>query len=83
MSVNNKTSDLDILPPKLIKESVELFLPFLHKLVGKIIEEQEYPKYLKRTITKPIYKGNGLYPNDLNKYRPISSMSFISKIVDR
>ena len=37
----------------------------------------------KKAIVRPLLKKQTLHPNDLNSYRPISNLSFASKIVEK
>ena len=41
------------------------------------------PVSQKRAVTRPILKKPSLDPLDLNSYRPISNLSFVSKMVER
>ncbi len=41
------------------------------------------PSSLKTASITPILKKTGVDPNDLNNYRPISNLPFISKILER
>ena len=47
------------------------------------ISEGVFPSMLKHAIVKPRLKKSTLNPEDLNSYRPISNLSFASKVLER
>jgi hypothetical protein len=46
-------------------------------------EQSTLPLDSKRAIVRPLLKKSSLDPNDPNSYRPISNLSFVSKIVEK
>ena len=40
-------------------------------------------KQLKSALVKPLLKKSNIDPNDLKNYRPISNLSFLSKLIER
>ena len=51
------------------------------EITNKSLEHSEFPKSEKLACIKPGYKGKG-DKNSLNSYRPISNLSFLSKIIE-
>ena len=51
------------------------------EITNKSLEFSEFPKSEKLACIKPAYKGKG-DKNSLNSYRPISNLSFLSKIIE-
>ena len=49
-------------------------------IINKSLEQSEFPKSEKLACIKPRYKGKG-DKNSLNSYRPISNLSFLSKMM--
>ena len=41
------------------------------------------PKVIKHAVVTPLLKKSGLDPDSLSNYRPISNLSFISKLLER
>ena len=41
------------------------------------------PQILKHAIVRPLKKKKGLDKNCLNNYRPVSNLSFLSKIIEK
>lgn len=83
MSSPNKTSMLDILPTSILKKYVDLFLPFLTKLINLCLSNGVFPSNFKHAVIIPLLKKPGQDINSLNNYRPVSNLSFISKLIER
>ena len=52
-------------------------------MVNATFQEGVFPANLKATIVQPRLKKPTLNPDDKNSYRPISNLSFLSKLVER
>ena len=50
-------------------------------ITNKSLEHSEFPKSEKLACIKPAYKGKG-EKNSMNSYRPISNLSFLSKVIE-
>src|SRR5688572_26390708 len=60
-----------------------IFAPIFALLVNVSIIQATLPTKHKRAIIPPRVKKQGLDPTDPASYRPISNLSFISKLVER
>ena len=58
-------------------------LPFLTKLCNATILEGGLPESQRTAIVVPRLKGTGLDPADVKSHRPISNLSFMSKVIER
>jgi exonuclease III len=76
-----KHSSLDPLPTWLVKECLDELLPILTKIVNTSLELGIMPDHYKHAIIKPLLKKAGLELNP-NNYRPISNLTFISKVIE-
>ena len=76
-----KHSDLDPLPTWLVKECLDILLPIITEIVNTSLNLGVMPQRYKHAIIKPLLKKNGLELKPQN-YRPISNLSFISKIIE-
>src|SRR5258706_580577 len=47
------------------------------------LQHMKLPERSKRAIVRPLLKKRTLDPNDLSSYRPISNLSFVSKVVEK
>ena len=52
-------------------------------MVNKSFETGVFPENLKHAIVRPILKKPSLDPFELKSYRPISNLSFTSKLIER
>ena len=82
-SAPSKSCELDPAPTFLIKESLDILLPFLTRLCNVSLHEGRLPPSQTTAIVTPGLKKHGLDPADMKNYRPISNLSFMSKIVER
>ena len=77
-----KSCLLDPWPTFLVKECLDILLPSVTKLVNCSLTEGAVPGGLKKAIVSPLIKKCSLPPDELKNYRPISGLSFISKLVE-
>ena len=52
-----------------------------HKIVNMSLEQAVFPRSEKSAYVKPVFKGKGDHQT-LDSYRPISNLSFLSKIIE-
>ena len=78
-----KSHMLDPLPTFLIKECIDILLPSITKLVNCLLWEGLVPDGFKKAVVIPLIKKASLPVGDLKNYRPVSGLSFISKLVER
>ena len=72
----------DILPPHLMKKHIEILLPHLVKLVNLSLSTASCDGIKEAHIT-PILKALSLDFEVFKNYRPVSILSFISKLTER
>jgi len=77
------TCSLDYLPTDIFKKYLHLFLPFLTELINISLSSGCFPSEFKHAIIRPRLKKESLDKNDITNYRPVSNLSFISKVVER
>lgn len=75
------TCDLDPIPSKLIHTHASA--PSITKIINKILSSSEFPSSMKNALVKPLLKKPNLDQNVLKNYRPISNLSFLSKLVEK
>ena len=81
-SAPNKSCIFDHIPAPLVKSSLPILAPILTKIVNGSLYTGHFPSPWKRTIILPKLKRPNLDPIFSN-YRPLSNLSFISKITER
>ena len=57
-------------------------LQVILNIVNLSIVKGVFPKSEKLAIVKPVLKSRNLDPQSLNSYRPVSNLSFLSKIIE-
>ena len=72
----------DPIPTTLMNNQMYTLLPTLTRIVNFSLSSGEFSKLLKQSAVKPLLKKPGL---DLvrSNYRPVSSIPFLSKIVEK
>ena len=81
-SLSTKSCELDCLPTYLLKEILMSILPLLTKIINVSLEQGTFTACWKVAIIRPLIKKVGL---DLiaNNYRPVSNLSFLSKVLGK
>ena len=82
-SALNKTCQLDPVPTWLVKEVDGLLSPFIALLCNKSLTTGCFPSEFKHTVVRPLLKKSGLDSSLLKNYRPVSTLSFLSKLLER
>ncbi len=79
----NKTSNLDPMPTEILKECIEVdeLLTLMTEIVNTSLKHGIFVDPLKHADIKPLIKKLGLALEKKN-YRPVSNLSFISKIIE-
>jgi len=78
-----KSSILDPWPTFLVKEFIDVLLPSITKLVNCSLSEGSVPGSFKKAVITPLIKKPSLPKEELQNYRPVSGLCFISKLVER
>ena len=77
-----KTGMLDPLPATLLRGSLDIIIPTLVDIVNCSLSSGDMDG-LKDAVVRPLLKKSGLDPDDLKNYRPVTNLSFLSKLVER
>ncbi|XP_059188467.1 uncharacterized protein LOC131971162 [Centropristis striata] len=77
------TCQLDPLPTSLVKACLPSISPMITNIINSSLTTGTVPPILKLAAITPILKKPGADPADLNHYRPISNLPFISKTLER
>ena len=78
-----KTCELDALPTSLLFDCIDSVLPAITNIFNQSLSSGVFPDNFKKTIVKPLLKKPSLDPDNLKNYRPISNLSFLSKVLER
>ena len=78
-----KSCSLDPLPTFILREFLDELLPFICTMCNVSLQRGLLPESQKAAIVTPILKKYDLDPDDVKSYRPISNLTFISKVIER
>ncbi len=78
-----KNSPIKSLPLDPIPADLPTLLPVLTSIVNLSLQQGIVPSLLKSAQLSPILKKASLDPETLNNYRPISNLTYLSKLVER
>ena len=79
----SKSCELDAVPTWLLKQCPEPLLPLLTAIINQSLENAAVPEEFKKAIVRPLIKKHGLDKDCLKNYRPVSNLSFLSKVLER
>ena len=83
MKSPSKSCSQDPIPTFLVKECIDVLLPFLTEMCNASLREGHLPISQRHAVITPILKKSSLDPGDVKNYRPVSNLTFMSKIVER
>ena len=78
-----KSCSLDAVPTFLVREFVDVLLPYLTSMVNASLAQGRLPTSQKHAIVTPLLKKTGLDTADMANFRPVSNLTFMSKVVER
>ena len=78
-----KTCDLDPVPTSLFLDCIDIILPFLAHVINDSLVSGIFPDVHKTALVSPLLKKPGLDINVLKNYRPVSNLSFVSKLIEK
>jgi hypothetical protein len=77
------TCSLDPIPTNLLFECIDIVLPSLTEMINDSLTSGTFPNSFKTAVVKPLLKKPSLDPNNLKNYRPVSNLSFFSKVLKK
>ena len=80
MNVKNYSTNGSI-PATILKQYVDVYLPFLTKALNHAITENTFPEQLKKSEVTSSYKKED--PLTKENYRPVSLLPHVSKVFER
>ena len=78
-----KSCCLDPLPTPLLKKFVSTLAAPITRIVNSSLASGRFPDSLKHAVITPLLKKPSLDPQDMASYRPVSGLSFLSKLIER
>ena len=81
--MSTKSCDLDPIPTWLLKRNLDTLVKSITSIVNLSLKSCCVPNNLKHAIVSPLLKKQSLDKNVFKNYRPVSNLSFLSKILER
>jgi len=78
-----KSCSLDPVPTFLLREFVDLLLPYVTCMVNSSLSQGRLPESQKHAVVTPLLKKRGLDTSNMANFRPVSNLTFMSKVVER
>ena len=78
-----KSCSLDPIPTALLVNNIDFLIDCITCIINDSLTSGSVPECLKHAIISPLLKKQNLDQNELKNYRPVSNLSFISKIIEK
>jgi hypothetical protein len=78
-----KSCCLDPAPTQIVKQCMDILLPFITRIVNLSFSSSQVPAYFKIAVVTPLLKKQNLNPETLKNFRPISNLPYLSKILEK
>ena len=80
--VSNSSCPKEPMPPSLFKTASLHFCDSLLSLINMTVRSTRFPENLKKGFVVPLIKKPSLDPENLNNYRPVTNLLFLSKMLE-
>ena len=78
-----KSSDLDPIPTSLVKDSIDILNTPITSTTNLSLTEGSFPSHFNSAHVSPLLKKPSLNKDSMKNYRPVSNLSFLSKVLDK
>ena len=78
-----KSCDLDPMPTWLLKDHLDILVPFITQIVNLSIQSSFLPSALKEAFVCPLLKKPSLDKNVLKNYCPVFTLPFLSMVLEK
>ena len=76
------TCELDLIPTSRLKEYLPILITIITEIINRSLVTGIFPQVWKNAVIRPLIKKKGL-PLELQNYRPVSNLSFLSKVLEK
>ena len=84
VSVMNKTMwSSDPFPSKLLMSHLPTIIDTIMHIINLCLSTSVFPASFKSAVVLPLIKKPGLDPQVFKNYRPVSNLSFLSKLIEK
>ena len=83
-NASNASCKNDPLPTKILKDYLqEQLIPIICHIVNCSLKNGVFPKHYKIALVKPLLKKKTVDSNVLRNYRPVSNLTYVSKLLEK
>ena len=79
----SKTCEMDPIPTDVLKKFLPELLPYITDMCNSSLQQGSFPLSQRHAIIRPRRKKPGSDPSDVQNYRPVSNLTFVSKVVEK
>ena len=79
----SKSCELDPVPFRILLGCLDLLCPVIWKIVKLSLETSVMPTKLKQAVIRPLLKKPSLDYQEFKNFRPISNLTFLSKVIEK
>ena len=79
----SKSCKLDPLPTWFLKLCLDVLVSVITSIINKSLSSGTVPSGMKSAHVRPLLKKAGLDPENLKNYRPVSNLTYLSKLLER
>ena len=78
-----KTCALDPIPSAMVKEHIDVLVKPIAAIINRSLTSGHFQDCLKKALITQVLKKQSLDKNNLNNFRPIYNLSFVSKVAEK
>ena len=78
-----KSCCLDPIPTNILFQHIDLFIDCITSIVNDSLKNGIMPICYRKAVISPLLKKTNLDVNELKNYRPVSNLSFLSKVIEK
>ena len=78
-----KSCNLDPIPTNILLEQLDVTAPTLQKIINLSLQTGIMPQNMKEALVCPLLKKPNLDQQQFKNFRPVSNLSFVSKLIER
>ena len=83
LSSSSKSCDLDPIPTSVLKNCLDILITPITDIINISMDTSIFPQNFKQAHVRPLLEKKYLPKNELINHRPVSNLSFISKILEK
>jgi len=78
----SKSCEMDPIPTDVLKKFLPELLPYITYMCNSSLQQGNFPLSQRHAIIRPRLKKPDSDPSDVQNYRPVSNLTFVSKVVE-